>query len=297
MATDDPTFAEHSWEPRAGGRLLVYAGPHLRENLDRTEVRRFARARKAWGILWNYDWNSDRACPWYSYVCDDPDYHVDNLESKNSRKNIRRSLERCQVRRIDAEWLAQYGFTAHVNAIRRYSTYKETTPSDFARYIRRVGAMPGVVMYGVFVDDALAAYGLAFEIGRSLRFCAAKFDPQYSSSLPMYALYYSIARDFLSRGYQDVDAGWKPLHHDTEIDEFFRRVGWRRANCRLDLYLVWWLRAALRLVRCSRGLILPLLPPARRADLESLLRAQDVAAQSGDGAGRESNAIPMEAEH
>ena len=34
MPDESTVFAEHSWETRAGGKMLLYLGPHLEDNFD-----------------------------------------------------------------------------------------------------------------------------------------------------------------------------------------------------------------------------------------------------------------------
>lgn len=276
----DLIFNEHHWETRAGGRMLIYVGPHLRETLDHTHVAHFVRTRKAFGALWPYDYDAPNGGPWYAYVCDTPGYEIELIESKNSRKTLRRSLERSQVRHIDFDWLATHGYDTYSRASDRYANYHTNTPEGFARHIRRVGQMPGAFALGVFVDDALAAYGIAFEQDHTIRFAAAKFDPQYSSAKPMWALYYVLAHEYLGRGFKYVDAGCRPLLHDTNIEEFFRRIGWRQAPCRMDLYLTAPMRCALLLARPLKGLLGRVLSSTNHARLEGLLVAQDVARES-----------------
>lgn len=280
MIDQSIVFADHSWETRAGGKMLVYFGPHLKHNLDHDAVRQMIRARKAWGAVWNYDWDGGSDCPWYSYVCDTPGYELDKLQSKNSRKTIRRALERCDVRTITPAWLADHGYDTHAKATARYKDYKLVSRAEFAREMRSLEAGPGVRMYGVFVDDALVAYGIAREFAETVRFSIAEFDPDFAHAKPMYALYYTLAHECLNAEFKDIDAGWRPFVHDTNIEEFFRRMGWRQAPCRLDLFLTRPLRLITGAARTFRKPLQKLLPSRQWIMVEGLLVAQRVARQS-----------------
>ncbi|HNQ24212.1 MAG TPA: GNAT family N-acetyltransferase [Phycisphaerae bacterium] len=280
MVDDDVIFSEHAWASKAGGKMLLYFGPNLKENLNRVSVREFLRRRKAWGAVWNYDWDCEDGGPWYTYVCDTIGYDIDKITSKNSRKTIRRSLERNEVRRVDAAWLADHGYEMYVRATARYKNYKVASREGFAREVRALGAETSVLIYGVFADGVLAAYGIARQFGPTVRFIFAHFDPDRSETKPMYALYYTLARDCLNQGCTDIDAGWRPFVHDTNIEEFFRRMGWRQAPCRIDLYLAWPLRAVLSIARIIREPLDCLLPGRFRVMLQGLLVAEDVARES-----------------
>ena len=276
---EDISFADHNWERRAGGKMLLYFGPHRNETFERDVIRRFTRAKRAWGAFWNYDWNRDDG-PWYAYVCDTPGYDIDKIQSKNSRKTIRRSLERCQTRRVDPAWLAEHGYPTYHAAVARYTNYRVQNEEEFVAETRALEAVPGIIMHGVFVDEALAAYGIAYEVGDAVRFREAFFDPAYSQAKPMYALYYALAYECLNDRFQHIDAGWRPLVHDTNIEEFFRRMGWRQAPCRIGLYLNYRLRAILFMARMFRRPLKALLPSRHWLGLEALLVADDAERRS-----------------
>ena len=253
MVEDVSFFSESAWEVRAGGKMLVYYGPHLKESPDLASVKQFLRHKKAWGAVWNYDWDGGDDAPWYTYVCDTTGYDIDKISSKNSRKTIRRSLERTEVRRIEADWLADNGYEMYANATNRYKNYHVSSREEFVRDLRAWDTSSGSIIYGAFVDGNLAAYGLARQFGPTVRFLFAHFDPDYAQAKPMYALYYTLAHECLNQeGCTDIDAGWRPFVHDTNIEEFFRRMGWRQAPCRIELYLAWPLRAVLGCARILR---------------------------------------------
>ena len=124
MCDESLIFADHNWEVRAGGKMLLYFGPHLKETLSLHSVQALIHRKKAWGAFWNYGWDCGDECPWYAYICDTPGYDLDKIKSGNSRKTIRRSLERCEVRKVAASWLADNGYETYVNATKRYKNYR-----------------------------------------------------------------------------------------------------------------------------------------------------------------------------
>lgn len=277
---------DETWEKRAGGRMLLYIGPHLRESPSRDAIRRVLLQKGAWGALWNYDWDCGESGPWYSYICDTPDYELGSIKKK-VRYYVRRSLKECEVKEIDPNWLAEHGYKTYINATSRYTKFVALSPETFRRVTRSLANRPGWQTYGVFVKGELAAYGLVRFCGQTLQMRTAKFDPAYSSANPMYALYYTVAHLHLQeRRYADIDNGVRPLLHDTAIEDFLRRMGWRRAHCRLGLYLIWPVRVALALARMFRKPCSQLLPDRHHAILESLLVAQEVARGSGQAAAR-----------
>jgi hypothetical protein len=94
----------------------------------------------------------------------------------------------------------------------------------------------------------------------------------------MYALHYTIAHHYLKeKGCKEIDSGSRALLHETDISDFLLRLGWRRAYCRLGIYLVLPVRVVLWLARIFRKVCKLLLPSRHFAILESLLLAQDIA--------------------
>jgi hypothetical protein len=276
-------YTEDLWEPRASGRLLLYVGPHLRENLDSRKVTAMVNGRGAWGAMWSFDWDRSEEGPWYSYVCDTVDYDLDKIESSNTRYKVRRCLKACDIRPIDFPWLAEHGYETYRNAVSRYANYAPVSEEHFRRTTAALVRRPRLSAYGAFAGDRLAAFGVLCDCGRTIRVSTTKFDPNFSEIRPMYGLYYVMARDSLRAGrYQYIDNGTRPLMHETDMWEFLRRLGWRKAYERLGLYLTGRLSLALRLARASKPLWRGLLPGRHRSILEGLLTAQDIAGETSD---------------
>ena len=72
MDADVNIFDDNAWVERAGGKILLYFGPHLHENLQVQQVDGLLRSKNAYGAFWNYDWDCGVEGPWYSIVCDIP---------------------------------------------------------------------------------------------------------------------------------------------------------------------------------------------------------------------------------
>jgi hypothetical protein len=273
-------FADGCWGSRASGRLLVYVGPHLKDDLDRNRVQALLRRRRAYSALWCYDWDCGQDGPWYSVICDKPDYDLATIRSGNARRKIRRCLKCCEVRPVDPAWMAENGFEVHVKAATRYHNYELPSRADFSASMRSFVGRPDVEIFGVFSGEMIVAYGKALTVGESVRLGHTKFDPEHSTLMPMYGLYYTLARHYLQKGYQFVDNGSRPLMHETCVDEFLERMGWRKAFCRLGLEMLPAFERVLYGLRRVRRWSGRLWSPRRLAILDGLLLAQDIARQT-----------------
>lgn len=280
MDSPDP-FAEECWDGRASGKMLIYIGPHLKEDLDRRRARALLHRRRAYAALWSYDWDCGQQGPWYSVICDRPDYDLAIIESGNVRHKIRRCLKSCTVRPVDPAWMAENGFEVHAKAATRYEHYESPSPDEFSRWMRSLAQRPDVEVFGVFAGEKLVAYGVAATVGESVRVGSTKFDPDSSTLMPMYGLYYTLARHYLQKGYRFVDNGSRPLMHQTSVDEFLERMGWRKAYCRLGLETTRTFGPLLFGLRGVRRWVGRLLPPRHLAMLDGLLLAREIARATG----------------
>lgn len=271
-------FRDDYWMGRGSSKLLTYIGPELHKDLEYRKVQKFVRKKGAWGALWNYDHDYSAEATWYRCVCDTADYDVGKIKSKNTRHNIRRSLKRCVVRQIDYPWLADNGYEVYVKAADRYKNFKIESHDKFRKDMLSHSSVHGSEAFGVFVDEKLVAYVTLFICGRSVRGDTAHFNPAYSNAYPMYALYYTIAHHYITeRGYKEFDRGSRPLMHETNVDEFLLRLGYRKKYCRLGLYLTKPVRAALRIARFFGKVYKPIFPSRYYAILNGLFLAQDIA--------------------
>src|SRR5262245_6059472 len=94
------------------GILTPAAPPHRTGPQDPAVIERAVAHHDAWGALWTSDWNSQRS-PWFYMVCDDPGYSIDKISSASARRGTRLGLQRTQIRRTTADWIAANAFEVH----------------------------------------------------------------------------------------------------------------------------------------------------------------------------------------
>jgi hypothetical protein len=275
---DAMVFRDDNWETRGGGRLLIYTGLPLQENLQQQLVQEFVRKKRAWGAMWTYGWNSASEGQWYRYICDIPDYDIEKIESKSTRKDIRRCLRQCAIKKIDLAWLAHNGYHTYINASRRYTHFVPLNKDRFEKNMLELAAKSGYEAWGVFRDEVLIAYAIAQMYADSVQLLVAKFDPEYAKVYPMYGLYYSISQCYLKeRKYRQILGASRALLHETNIGDFRLKMGWHKVNCCLGLYLKWHVRLILFLAKLFRAPIKILTPARYYAILDSLVQAQNIA--------------------
>lgn len=273
----DP-FKDQYWYARGSDKLLTYIGPELHGTLDTGRLKQYLKEKKAWAAIWNYDHDYTDDGTWYRCICDTKNYDENCISSKNTRHNLRRSLKRCTVRHIDYPFLAKSGYDIYVKASARYSNFTLETEEQFYNRMISLCDVDGAEAFGVFVKEQLVAYMTLFVRQDSAWGDTAAFNPEYSKAYPMYALYYEVARHYLQeRGLKEFDRGTRPLMHETNIDDFLLRLGYRKAYCRLGVYFSRPVTMVLGLARIFKPICRLTLPTRYSSILDGLLLAQNLA--------------------
>ena len=264
------------------GKILLYFGPHLKYPIPRHLARKLIRTRGAHAAVYPYDWDNGIKGPQYSIICDTPSYNIESISSSNTRSKVRRGLKRCQTRRIEIEWLAENGYQVSRRARERYgNTIPPGDEDGFVRNVMKYAGRDDVRIYGVFVDDALAAFGWTFDRAAGVRMGPTVFDPTHSSSYPMYAMFYTIAHERLGDGScQFIDNGMRPMSHETNIVEFLFSLGWRKAFTRLSLECSMRLRMAIIAAETSQPIWRLILLERHKKNIQSLVTMARIARQT-----------------
>ena len=271
-------YTDDCWTKLAGGKMLVYAGEDLTGNLDREAISKFVRQKRAIGAMWSYNFNYDEESPWYRHVCTTVDYDLDKLKSRNSRHNIRRGLQRCIVKKVDYDWLADNFYEVYFNACSRYKNHKISERSGITEQIREFSNDPNREAFGVFANEKLIAYATIYIRKKTVHVYSGKFDPAYANTYPMWALLFTIGKHYLKEnGYKKIDGGFRALLHETDIGSFLVRLGWEKEYCRLEVYTVLRARILLFCARFFRPILRFVIPSRHHAYLESVFQAQDIA--------------------
>src|SRR5438270_3349963 len=85
------------------------------------------------------------------YVCDPADYSLQTV-NRRQRPHIRQGLEKCEVRRIDAEVLAAQGLELNRDTLGRHGRSEEAflDAQKWQEFAKAVGDSPGMIAWGAF---------------------------------------------------------------------------------------------------------------------------------------------------
>jgi hypothetical protein len=200
--------------------------------VGRAHIRAALRETGALLAQWTEGWDTE-PCDWWYVCCDRKDYDISSLR-KVARYDVRRGLQQCEVRKVDAEWFASNGFTVYAAAFRHYGTRPALTETEFVDEFRTHATYPGRETWGAFMNDRLIAWESCIVIDDAVVSASAKCDPAYFRARPNNALVYVLTRHYLiERRLRYVTSGSRVLLHDTNVQEFNEKMGYRKVYCPL----------------------------------------------------------------
>ncbi len=274
-------FEEKYWVPRGSNKLLTYVGPPLKSNLNLKELKRFLAERSAYGAIWYYDDNYTDQGPWYRTACDQNDYDIDLIKSKSFRRKIKTCFKRCQVRQIDMSAMIEDLYKVYLKACKRYKNPDFMSMDMFKADLFSKLKTHKLKTFGVFHENNLVAYMIVIDFADYAMGYLAAFDPDYSSCYPMCGLCYFVAKYFVTDcGYKEFNRGTRPLLHETNIDEFLLKLGYRKKYCRLGLFYVSYIDITISMLNRLSPALKFLLPLKFRSKIDALIEAKEIAAQT-----------------
>jgi hypothetical protein len=188
-------------------------------------------------VRWSSEFDqAGQASGWYAVLCDQL-APVDQMRSANTRSKLRRGLKRCSVRQLDADYLIKRGYETYRSAFDRYGD----RPVEEPRYredVLQTVPYPDLVHYwGVFYDNEIVGYSRNIVYAPvEVNYSEFKFNPAFFGQYSSYALMFRMTEHYLQAGFEYVNAGWRSIYHDTEIQDFLvQRFQFRRAQVNLSV--------------------------------------------------------------
>lgn len=161
------------------------------------------------------------------------DYEFDKL-SGSTRSKVRRGYKNCIVQRVDPAWLAVNGYECYVAAFGRYSNASPVSRRDFEK-----GLMDSVGgpfdFWAVLCDGKLATYSKCVVGNDYAASVVFKSHPDYLRFYPVYVLMDTMLKTYVAAEHKLVTNGFRTISHDTKMQEFAEKFGFRRVYCDLKV--------------------------------------------------------------
>ncbi|MFA5125321.1 MAG: hypothetical protein WC473_05885 [Patescibacteria group bacterium] len=203
---------------------------------------------------------------WYVILCDTP-YDLANL-SANTRSKVRRGLNNCIVRRIDAQFMVQYAWSVFSSGFRRYKKdWLRTSEEQFRKNIALTNGFDDIVHYwGVFEKETgkFIAYAQNYLYDKTeVYYWIIRFRDDFLRLYPSYALFYEMNRYYLNKEkFLYANAGFRSLLHETNIQEYLtEKFFFRRQPIRLIMHYRFFAGACMSLTYPYRQILGKLYQP------------------------------------
>jgi hypothetical protein len=159
---------------------------------------------------------------WYAVTCDE--FRDMGTFRHNRRRCIKKGLENCDIRQLDAGFIAKYGYDVYLSAFSRYQgVIKAMERKNYENMINTTLDFDDIYNYwgGFFKGKLIGYIVIAIYGDEGALMSAAKFAPEYFKYHLSDALFYTISQHYL----QDkllpyLDAGFKNIYHKTTIQEY-----------------------------------------------------------------------------
>lgn len=178
---------------------------------------------------------------WYAVICR-RHASINEVTSGKLRSELRRGLNHCEVRKVDAEQIALHGYETYCAAISRYQGQDEQIPTeaDFQRRVRSDALFADIRhQWAVYHQDKLIAFAQNLIYDKiEVDYTLIKLHPDYLKFYPAYALIYKMNEYYLAEhGFQYVNDGFRSILHQTGIQDFLiRKFGFEKAPTGLYLH-------------------------------------------------------------
>jgi hypothetical protein len=203
--------------------------PHRRIQLRPGEAARlFLRGA---GVI-RYSCDEPEGAPSFEYVWDDKNYSLDSLH-KDAKRNVRKNLDSCLVRRLDYSLLSDQGCAINRSVFARQARPTAdcflTNQALWNNYMQVCESLPFVEAYGAFIEDQLCAFCLVLLLDEYCYTYHPHASTRYLKHYPMNVLIFSIVRMMLARpGIQCVSYGLESFASRPTLERFKLAMGCRK---------------------------------------------------------------------
>jgi len=236
--------------------LIPATPPHIEINLNEAEAKELLKISGAYFVRWASKWDIKQKTEFW-YIIKDVEENLEQYSS-NKRRQIRKGLKNCIVKKVDNTTIANDGYEVYKSAFLSYKknylpllSYEEfkknilnATKCDFwAVYEREGGKM--IAYSQNIIDD------------NSVTYSTIKFHPDYLKLYSSNALFFKMNEYYLNeKKYRYVSDGARSISHDTNIQEYLEyKFNFRKAYCKLHVVYRWDIKIVVNMLYPFRNLI------------------------------------------
>jgi hypothetical protein len=223
------------------GMVVPFGPSNADYSLPRAEASRVLRLLRGKVLCTTTGFEPDRAeSEWYAVICR-AFTPVESVSSSKTRREIRRALRNCEVRRISCEELARSGYEVYRRAFDRYrGRDTPVSASAFEAHLMAGDGFDDVIHHwAVLCDGELAGYGTNYTFGETeAAYSAVKLHPDYLKRYTSYALFHRMNEFYLGqRKVAYVNDGFRAIRHRTGLQRFLEHnFSFEKAHTGVDVF-------------------------------------------------------------
>lgn len=217
------------------GALIPDTPPHYNINLSLQEQKQLLKKSGAFFLRWTSNFDTPKETSFW-YIIKDSTPSLEEL-SANTRSKVRRGLKNCSITLVDKDIIIQEGYQVYQKAFERYKTFqKPLTQNEFRDHLLSLDH--AWEFWGVRNQNgSLIAYSQNYLQNSTCNYSTIKFDPDYLSSYPAYALFFTMNDYYLNTKQMEyVHDGARSIAHQSNIHDFLcDTFHFRKAYCKLHI--------------------------------------------------------------
>ncbi len=203
---------------------------------------------------WHSDWDCGYETNWWYIVCYTP-FEFERL-SRKSRKNIRKALENCKVKKVNPCDCVEDLWRVFQEATERYSNFAQTTTRDsFASMIAK--APDYWDFWGGYdkENNRMIGYKICSVYEEWVDFTASKYSTEFLKLRVSDALNYTALDYYLNEsGKKYVSNGTRSVVHETNVQDYYQEhFNFRKAFCKLHIKYRFPVSFIIRILYLFRG--------------------------------------------
>jgi hypothetical protein len=217
------------------GALIPDQPPHIEIDDSDSLIKKKISDNNVFFARWTSDFDCDKETNFWHVIQDTP-LEINDYSPK-TRNQIRRSLKKCNVKKVKKEEIIKFGYNSYYSAFQKYNTYLSPLSEDeFICSILLLGAE--WEFWGIYdLNEMMIGYSQNKIVKDYCDYSIMKFHPDYLKSRPSEALIYTMNQYYLNeRNFRYINDGARSISHDTNIQEFLiKKFKFRKAYCKLNI--------------------------------------------------------------
>lgn len=210
------------------------------EKLSKKQLNRIRKTKKALFVKNIYTFDSPQATDnWY--IIRDRYYDIEEYESKNTRKQLRKSLSVYEYKRVDKQEMLAKGYQVYLEGAARFKKKDKTSLShtEYNKYIQRAFDEGHEFWAGYNRETGeMAMWEDIYIKGNMVVMSRKRLSFRFTKHNPTYGLNHEFTRYYLQeKGYKYINAGSRSFDGHSNVQNFLiDKLQFRRAYCQVQLY-------------------------------------------------------------